>query len=237
MRIPAMRPENAIVLAMLLLGTLQAQDFTILSSSTGVELAVLRSVSGAVFKRLDLPVTVTETPAERALIDANAGIGDADGLRVELDGKDYPNLIRVPELFMVNEFVGFSKDPSVRLDGWESTTNYRIGYIIGWKSVEYNIVNLIFATKPSAVASGEQLFRMLDSDKISLAIFAKADGVKILASMPLRGIAPIEKPLAIKPMYLYVHRKHADLVPRLDATLRQMKSDGSYDALISQAVR
>lgn len=232
-----MRSVHAIVLVLLSVCTVQAQDFTILSSSTGVELAVLKEVSREVFRRIDLPVTVTETPAERALIDANAGIGDADGLRVELGAKDYPNLIRVPEQFMVNEFVGFSKDPAVRLDGWESTRNHRIGYIIGWKSVEYNIVNIAYTTKPSAVASGEQLFRMLDSGKIDLAIFAKADGVKILATMPLGGIVPVEKPLAVKPMYLYVHSRHAALVPRLDAALHQMKSDGSYDALLRQAVR
>ena len=34
-------------------------------------------------------------------------------------------------------------------------------------------------------------------------------------------------------MFLYLHRKHAALVPKLAAALRQMKADGSHQRILA----
>ena len=37
-------------------------------------------------------------------------------------------------------------------------------------------------------------------------------------------------------MYLYVHKSNQALVPELAAALRELKADGSYDALFSRVM-
>ncbi len=54
-------------------------------------------VGGEVFRRAGLALKTVKLPAERGLINANAGIEDGDLSRIAGLERDYPNLVRVPE--------------------------------------------------------------------------------------------------------------------------------------------
>jgi polar amino acid transport system substrate-binding protein len=45
-----------------------------------------------------------------------------------------------------------------------------------------------------------------------------------------------EPPLARTPMYIYLHRRHADLVPRVAAELAAMKAEGRDKALMAKVM-
>jgi len=83
------------------------------------------------------------------------------------------------------------------------------------------------------VEQPEQLFRMLESGRIDLALYTLADGVALARGMGLATIQPVRPTLKDVDMYLYLNRKHADLVAPLAAALRAMKADGSYDRLLA----
>jgi polar amino acid transport system substrate-binding protein len=46
----------------------------------------------------------------------------------------------------------------------------------------------------------------------------------------------VEPPLAIQPMYLFLHERHEDILPSVAAVLREMKDDGSYERYRRQAL-
>jgi polar amino acid transport system substrate-binding protein len=45
-----------------------------------------------------------------------------------------------------------------------------------------------------------------------------------------------EPPLASVPMYMYLHRKHADLVDDAARALREMKADGTYASIVAETL-
>lgn len=50
--------------------------------------------------------------------------------------------------------------------------------------------------------------------------------------MGLSSIAPLAPALKDVDMYLYLHKRHVDLAPKLAAVLRDMKADGTYNKIL-----
>jgi polar amino acid transport system substrate-binding protein len=161
---------------------------------------------------------------------ANNGEIDGEGLRVAGLGSQYPNLVQVPERFVGISFVAFSKDATIKLDqGWDSLKPYRVAFITGWKMFEANAVGARSVTK---VDKPEQMFKMLDGGRIDLALYTRSDGIALTRSMNLSSVAPISPSLKDVDMYLYLHRRHQDLAPRIAQSLRDMKTDGTYKKIM-----
>lgn len=225
------------VLTVLDSNVLGQEPFRINTSSKGVSLDIIKDVNEEIFRRLGHPLVVRELPSERSLILVNEGIDDADGMRIEGLEKHYPNLIRISEPYMINEFLAFSKDKDLELNGWDSLKPFRICYVRGWKVVELNIAHIEFSKKPYVVASAEQMFKMLDSNRTELAIFAYHDGMRVLKATKLEGIYPILPALEVKRMGMYVNKKHVLLIPKIEATLKEMKKDGTYSLLMDRIAK
>jgi polar amino acid transport system substrate-binding protein len=77
----------------------------------------LPELAKALFKRIGVEVEVTTVPTERSLINVNSGIDDGDLFRVAGVEAEYPNVIRVPEKIMDNDFVAFTKRGDIRIRG------------------------------------------------------------------------------------------------------------------------
>lgn len=217
---------------------LQAKaDFVISTGAPPIELKVIRLINQEIFDRLGKKVTIQEgVPSERSLNQVNSGIADGDGLRIPGLEKEYPNLVMVPEPYMSVQFIGFSKNPATRLNGWESLMPFRIGYLTGWKVIEQNIKDIAFTFKPTPVTFEKQLFLMLDADRLDIAIHQRVDGLKIMKEMGLSGMHPLEEPLSVINLYLYVHKKHTDFIPQMVEVLKGMKADGAYDRLMKEVM-
>jgi polar amino acid transport system substrate-binding protein len=161
---------------------------------------------------------------------ANQGEVDGEGLRIAGLNNQYPNLVQVPERFLGISFVAFAKDAMINLDrNWESLKPYRVAFITGWKMFEANATGAKSVTK---VDKPEQLFRMLDSGRIDLALYTRADGIAFIRSSGLSSIAPIAPSLKDVDMYLYLNKKHEAHVPRIAQALRDMKADGTYNKIM-----
>ncbi len=143
----------------------------------------------------------------------------------------YPNLVQVPERYVRISFVAFAKDATISLDnGWDSLKPYSVAYITGWKMFEANAAG---ARAVSKVDKAEQIFQMLDSGRVDLALYTRADGVVLVRELGLRAIAPVSPALKDVDMFLYLHKKHQALVPRLAHALKDMKADGTYNRILS----
>ncbi|GMR20622.1 MAG: transporter substrate-binding domain-containing protein [Gammaproteobacteria bacterium] len=170
-------------------------------------------------------------PAERALINANAGIDDGDLLRIAGLQKTYPNLIQVPEKIIDLEFVVFTKHAEFPITGWRSLEPYSVAIVTGWKILERNINETVELTK---VKNVDQLFTMLLKDRVDTLVYSRWDGLGFIKQRHIRGVRILEPPLVRRGMYVYLHKKHQHLVPKLAAALRAMKADGSYRRTFQQ---
>jgi len=179
------------------------------------------------FRRIDIEAELIYVVAARALINANQGIEDGNIARLAGMEKKFPNLIRVPEKIIDFEFTAFTRDVDFKVDGWDSLKPYEIGIVTGWKIYERNITEARLITK---VKKSEQLFRLLDKGRIEVAMYERWGGAWIIRELGL-DLRPLAPPLTVRPLYLYLHKKHAALVPRVYQVLIEMKKDGSYQAI------
>ncbi|MGB0129160.1 MAG: transporter substrate-binding domain-containing protein [Rhodocyclaceae bacterium] len=210
------------------------QTITVSTNNTPLDRKTLESISQTAFRRLGMDFKLVSLPSERSLTSANLGEVDGEGLRVAGLENQYPNLIQVPERYVRISFVAFAKDATINLDnGWDSLKPYRVAFITGWKMFEANASGAKIVNK---VDKAEQLFQMLDSGRVDLALYTKADGVSLVRNLGLSAIAPVSPALKDVDMYLYLNRKHAALVPKLAQVLREMKADGTYNRILSSVV-
>ena len=207
---------------------------TLSTNNTPLDRKALEQLSQESLRRIGVDLKLVSLPSERSLTAANLGEVDGEGLRVGgLGGPDgpYPNLVQVPERFVRISFVAFAKNATISLDnGWDSLKPYRIAFINGWKMFEANAQGARVVNK---VDKPEQLFRMLDEGRVDLVLYTHADGLLLARILGLTSVAPLSPALKEVDMYLYLHKKHQALVPKLTQAIRDLKADGSYNRILS----
>ena len=202
------------------LGTARAETplITVSTNNTPLDRKALQELSQEAFRRAGLAIKLVSLPSERSLQSANAGEVDGEGLRVAGLSSQYANLVQVPERYISVSFVAFAKDAMINLDtGWDALKSQRVAFITGWKMFEANAATARVVNK---VDKPEQMFRMLDSGRVDLALYTRTDGIALVRSMGLSSIAPLSPPLKEVDMYLYLNKKHEDAVQHLDAVFR-----------------
>lgn len=172
--------------------------------------------------------------AERVLLNANSGVDDGDVGRVAGLEKRYTNLVYVPVPVYHYQMVVFSKKLEFPVDGARSIQPYDIGLLKGWKIVE-NISQ--GARSVTSVETGEQLFSMLDKNRIDIALIEKAQGLAILKTLRLKDIRLLQPNLLEGDWYLYLNQKHANLVPRISSELEKMHRDGTIKRINERVSR
>ena len=183
------------------LGTARAETplITVSTNNTPLDRKALQELSQEAFRRAGLAIKLVSLPSERSLQSANAGEVDGEGLRVAGLSSQYANLVQVPERYISVSFVAFAKDAMINLDtGWDALKSQRVAFIMGWKMFEANAAAARVVNK---VDKPEQMFRMLDSGRVDLALYTRTDGIALVRSMGLSSIAPLSPPLKEVDMY------------------------------------
>lgn len=172
------------------------------------------------------------TSSERALLNAQRGIDDGVAMRIAGLEAQYPNLVRVDEPVAFNDFVALGPAARPPKPGWDQLQGYAVGYVNGWKIFEARVGEGPAVTK---LRDADQLFTLLASGRLEVGLYERWQGLH-KARQHRMAVAVAEPPLARVPMYLYLHVRHAALVPRLAQVLGAMKRDGSYDRIWKTAI-
>jgi len=190
-------------------------------------------VTKEALSRIGIQLVTVHLPAERGLKNANAGIEDGEMSRIAGLEKVYPNLIRVPEKIMDWEFYAFSSK-NITLNGnWESLESYSVAFINGWKILENNVPTNVLVTK---VKNPDQLFGLMIKRRADVILYERWGGLKFIQEKKLVDVKILEPFLAKREMFIYLHKKHESIVPRLALALRDMKQDGSYEKIVNQVL-
>jgi polar amino acid transport system substrate-binding protein len=184
----------------------------------------LNELARAVFRRVGVEVDVTAVPTERSLINVNSGIDDGDIFRVAGVEQAYPNVIRIPEKTLDNDFIAYTKLPGVQLRTWSDLQPYTVAYATGWKPYERNVKNVKEVTTTPSI---HELFPLLEKGRVDIILLDRWQGQWVVHQMGYQ-LKPLEPPLARFEMFMYLNKRHAALVPKVAQALRDMKADGSY---------
>ena len=179
------------------------------------------------FSRIDIDAKVIPLTSARAILNVNEGIDDGAIARTKGMEKQYKNLIRVPGPIVKFQFVAYSLDKKIEVTNWDSFKGYSVGIIRGWKIYENNVTNAKRITK---VTGAEQLFNLLLNGRSDLILFEYHRGTWWNNHMNAKAHL-LGSPVAEKDMFIYMHKKHAELVPKIAKALADMKADGSYQRI------
>lgn len=186
------------------------------------------------FKRVDLGVELVRLPAERALQMADEGYSDGEVPRIAGLGKRYPNLIEIGEPVIHYNFVAFTHD-GLDMNGcsWEKLSGKEVGYIIGWKIYEKNVPHTATIVR---VSQPSQLIELIHGRRIDVGLYERYAGWHLIRANGYTNIVECSKPLAVRPMHLYLHRRHLEIADRVALALKEMKKDGSWQYIFSNTL-
>lgn len=210
-----------------------------LNTSTGAPYATpeqqgfLDLVVKEAFKRIGLKGDVAVYSAsKRALINANEDVDQGVAMRVKNLEKKFPNLVRVPERIVENDFVAYARDLTLSTTSWDTLKPYAVTHVHGWVIFERNMAK---GQAVTTVKEPKQMFTMLNKGRADIALYERWQGLQHIKEKGL-AINVLEPPLASVDMYMYMHKKHAHLVDKLDHALKSMKADGTYQAIFDKTL-
>ena len=196
---------------------------------------ILTSRIQEAFKRLNLNAKILiNSSSQRALMLANEE-GDGDAYRVydlkKIAAEDTGNLLRVPESIITVNLAVYSKKLSFPVEGWHSLEKYHNGARMGAKILEKNIPG-----KPTFLKSTEQLVKMLDSDRIDTMVEWDLIADHTIQKLKVQQVNKLSPYIKAQPFYIYLHKKHREIIPELSKVLRQMKKDGFFNKIDNEYV-
>jgi len=231
---------SAYVLAALVLWQPVYASGSLVINTTGIpplnsadQAGFMDRVAAEALRRMDIKLKTVQLPAERGLQNVNAGIDDGEMSRIAGLHKQYPNLVQVPETIMDWEFHAFAAKSLKPVKKWSDLADYSVAFIRGWKIVEKNVPRSSIVI---TVKNPLQLFELLKKQRTEVVVYERWGGLKLIDQFGLSGVKIIQPPLAQKKMYMYLHKKHAGLVPALASKLKQMKADGSYKKIYDETL-
>ncbi|CCH49582.1 substrate-binding periplasmic protein [Pseudodesulfovibrio piezophilus] len=183
-------------------------------------------------RRIEREIEFIRLPPGRALVSANDGKCDMELPRIGGLQTEYPNLIQIPEKVIEYQFVAFSRTGK-GFSCWEALRNRRVGYLLGWKIFEKNVPDSVGVTH---LRNPDIMFHMLDQGRIDVALYELYAGKAKLRELGTHGIKVCCPPLAVRPMYIYLHKSQAYLSSRIANCLKAMKADGTYLRILHQAL-
>ncbi|MBU2708450.1 transporter substrate-binding domain-containing protein [Zooshikella marina] len=191
---------------------------------------ILDKLYAEAFKRVGKKVIIQPVFPARGIYQANHGTVDGEALRIEGIELHYTNLIRVPEIVWEGDASVFTnkRRTDIKPHGWQSLEGYRIGYLNGWLFPEPYIGGFNNIHKSNYLSS---LIDMVEHDRLDVFIHLRLVTLYYLKKQGNTSVKELKPVLAKLPLYLYLHKRHARLVPDLIKALQTMKKDGTYQSV------
>lgn len=208
-----------------------AQDNKAMQISTLLELdpatRIAEQVMVEAYRRLGMQMVVHKVPGERSLRSANNGDMDGELYRKLGIDREYPNLVIVPVTLLTYEIVIFTLGTSFVVHGWDSLRPYTIGYVKSIKIVEQNTQGM----RVEVAFTLRQAFLKMTLGRSDVVVANHASGMAALKELNLPGVKVLTPALATFPVFHYLNKKHAALVPKLTTVLQQMQKDKTIETI------
>ncbi|MGE4422051.1 MAG: transporter substrate-binding domain-containing protein [Pseudodesulfovibrio sp.] len=184
----------------------------------------------AAYARLDVDVDAERLPAARSMEQADSGVVDGEIIRIKAIEGECPNLVRVD--VPINHVVGIiltcgrTIDP-VTLD---KARELRLGVRIGNRYAEKLTGDFPRVLRLPDI---DQLLKLLLARRLDAVLVDRYWAETRLGEPGMECLRINEPPVAVLPLYHYLHRRHADLVPAITAELEDMRADGEIQRILA----
>jgi hypothetical protein len=194
------------------------------------------------FRRLGVNFRLTANPMSRQSALADDGLIDGEVARAHAYGATQPNLVRVEEPVLHLVFSLYTANPSLRLGRVEdlAQTPLRGEYRRGVGVCESALKAVLPAERLSDVTTTEQGAKKLLAGRTDVFCDNDVSMLRVIHAPDIEGARSLRKVLplgAAIPTYPYLHRRHAELAPRLAAVIKAMKAEGLIEEYRLQAER
>ena len=224
------RPILFVGLVLLSLACIADHKFVVTVVTQGAFTEAGKSIVKEAYSRIGISIEFRQLPGERAIVDTNKGVTDAELFRIDKINLRYPNLIQIPVSYIPDEVAVFSK-MDIKVDGWQSLTEYSTAVRRGDKFIEDKTRDM----ERYFVTQDLHLFRMLESDRVQVVVASRWDGLEYIRDIGSTTIKALSPSLVTNPLYHYLHNKHAEVVPLLADAIQSMHEDGTIERILKEA--
>ena len=231
--LPATAQDNAAV-AVFVMGTTRPEGTPV---GTWV-----RKVYTEAFRRLGTPVRFEVQPIKRLRASLADGQLDGEALRPADYATDLPTVIRVDTPVTDAVFAVYATDPRIRIGRIEDlgAGTLRGTYPRGVVECERALAPAMPPQRLSEVPLTEHGLRMLFRGRADFVCGMDAVVLSTVLEPEFRGSPPLFKVIDVAaplPLYLHVHQRHAELVPRIAKVLREMRNEGLTERYRAESLR
>lgn len=202
----------------------------------------IRRIYTEAFRRLDMPLRFEVQPIKRLRTSIADGQLDGEALRLADFASDLPTVIRVEEPVIDAVFAVYAVDPKLRIHRLEDLRDgpLRGAYPRGLVECERALAPVLTPQRLAEVPLTEHGLRMLHSGRADFVCGMDSVVLSSALEPEFRGTPPLLKVIDVappQPLYLHVHQRHADLVPRIAKVLREMKGEGLIERYRAESLR
>ena len=181
-----------------------------------------------IYKRAGLNAAIEPLPPARITILVLRDEIDGEVARIAPYFDKYPRLVKVEPAYYQLVTTAFAKSGrNISISSAEDLKNYRVGIIRGVAHAAIATEGVPNLTVTDSVA---QLFRMLDKDRIDIAVDVNMNGQDTINRLGLKTIQPVGH-LATRDFYNALIPSRSDLVLTISETIKAMKKNGELDKL------
>jgi polar amino acid transport system substrate-binding protein len=181
-----------------------------------------------VYAKLGMPIEIVAVSGKRALIESSEGRLDGEVHRIVEIDSIYPSLLKIPTAINHIEATVFSKNIDYLPVGCASLEGKLIGIVRGVIYAELCTEGL---NKMAIFPDSVSLMKSLDKNIVDYVVTARFNGLVQLKKLGINSIIALKPALSKKPLFHYLHKKHADLIPKVNSVIIAMAKSGELNLI------
>lgn len=202
-----------------------------ISSVTGTnEVGIAEEILSRAYKAIGLKVEFIGIPRGRGLMLANSGELDGEIVRIESVADSYPNLLKIPTAILSMDSLLIVNKSYQGAHELKAFRDYRIGIIQG----ELHAQKATAGLKVIQATTDKQLIAMLQAKRLDAIIIGNYDRRELEIYPNFEQLRVINPPLTSQPLYHFLHKKHASIIPKLNRALKMLKQKGVFETVVDK---
>lgn len=207
---------------LVLLPLLNAKTYSISGGTNNTVQKIASFLLKNAYARAGLKMKPVFMQLEQSLISSNSGQTDGEMARIKKISMNYSNLLIVPVPLITVHAIAFSTNKDIYISKWSDLKDYRVTIVKGTKFIEAATQDI----NRTLVMHFKDAFHALQEGKTDIIVVPKLAGLTAIFLNKYKNIITVSKPLKSLPLYHFVHKKNANVIPLLTPILQKMRDSG-----------
>ena len=189
--------------------------------------SMAQAVLRVAYARLGVDFVAQELPLRRALALTVAGELDGDLMRTSALIQDNPSLLQVRVPVAIGVYAAYRRGECPARISIAELAQTRVAYFRGIRAIEMALPQQALI----AANNSWDVMRLLQHNIADYALGMQTETDALLAAREVQGICRVAEPVIVQPLYHALHKRHAQLLPRLEAVLAEMEKKGEISRI------